>query len=124
MLFTTFPVRKTLNTKHIKRYATAHKSIKNTNLPGYRQSFPKCRLFHEYAHSREAGRVTLALIRAAALKTDGTALSTELVLLAELSCTQVPSITSTSLLPPLAELQPVLTSFPVQTLPEILGSWY
>lgn len=76
MLFTTFPVRKTLNTKHIKRYATAHKSIKNTNLPGYRQSFPKCRLFHEYAHSGEAGRVPLALIRAAALKIDGTALST------------------------------------------------
>lgn len=74
MLFTTFPVRKTLNTKLIQRYATAHKAIQNTNLPGYRQSFPKYRLFHEHAYStREAGTVKLTLIQVAAVKIDRTA---------------------------------------------------
>lgn len=90
-----------MNTKLIQRYATTHRAIQNTSLPGYRQSFPKYRWFNEHPYStREAGTVKLTLIQVAAVKIDRTAFSTELVLLAELSCTEVPAITSALLLSP------------------------
>lgn len=87
-----------MNTKPIQRYETAHKFVQNTNLPGYRLSFPKCRLFHEHSYSmREAGTVKLILIQVAAVKIDRTAFSRELVPLAELSYSGVICFTSAPL---------------------------
>lgn len=114
MLFTTFPVRKTLNTKHIQRYATALSRIQTCQVTG--NHFQNADYFMNVPtqQGRQA-QLKLTAIQTAAVKIDGTVFSTELVLLAELSCTQVPAITSALLLPPLAELQPGLTPFPVQT---------